>query len=509
MQRAGGTFADEAMAESTQDVNDGFSLGPFYTHDDVSTIVGTDRWIGTERFTIEQKGKLRNIDSATASMINPATSITEQLDIASTDGNIAMIRRLKSAMPFTKILGWVLDEKNAYRWIPIKPEQRRYAVICVYDKARSSIAYFVMIGHPFGMRSAVYNYNRRSLILNTILRKEFDVLSSFYYDDKFAFEPEGACDSSYLAAVLLRKWVGTIFNQKKMTMGTNPIILGVHYNLDDQLVSITEERKKSILSSIQDILQSGRLGSGQAGKLKGKLSFASMQLWGKVGRAFLRCLSERQYSSAPIDSINVAIGLALREWTWLTISGTPRPIQCVSDSPADVVIFTDEYFPNPMLGETGQARVGGVIFDRCRSKPMVFSLPITDSMMSNWIQRKTQISMIELFAPVLAMEFLSTSIVGRSALFLIDSESVEGALIKGYSAMSDICELVGIFWRMADIRSVTIYVDRVSTDANIADGPSRNDPRFWFTVHDLGWHVFDTWIPDYLGSDSSFKGLGS
>ena len=38
---------------------------------------------------------------------------------------------------------------------------------------------------------------------------------------------------------------------------------------------------------------------------------------------------------------------------------------------------------------------------------------------------------------------------GRLVLLFIDSELVEAALIKGYSATEDVCELVGIFWELA------------------------------------------------------------
>ena len=508
LRRAGGEHAQATMDDSMKDVKAGFAIGPYRSHDEVTAIVGTDRWIGTERFSIEQKGKIRNIDSATASMVNPATAITEHLDIASTDGNVALLRRLFHDFPDVPISGWVLDEKSAYRWIPIKPSQRRYAVISTYDPASKSIVYFVMIGHPFGMRSAVYNYNRRSLLLNSILRREFDVLSAFYYDDKFAFEPSDMINSSYLCAISMHMFLGAVFNFDKLTMGDSPQILGVLYDLRNRILSITDDRRAGILTTIEDIFNSGRLGSGLAAKFKGRLSFAAMQFWGKIGRAYLRCLSERQYTKSGNNDISPSIALCLREWTRITIAGRPKPILPISDQPADIVVFTDGFFPNSDLGESGISRVGGVIFDRSRLKPMVFTLPITTDMMRHWIPRKTQISMIEMFAPILAVEFLGDASLHKSILFFVDNESSEGALVKGYSAMEDICELTAIFWKLVMERSILAYVDRVSTDANIADGPSRDDPRFWKLVDELGWQILDTWTPDYLDPSRSFKGLG-
>ena len=37
--------------------------------------------------------------------------------------------------------------------------------------------------------------------------------------------------------------------------------------------------------------------------------------------------------------------------------------------------------------------------------------------------------------------------------------------MKGYSAREDVCELVGVFWKIALDLKVKLYVDRVPTDA--------------------------------------------
>lgn len=56
----------------------------------------------------------------------------------------------------------------------------------------------------------------------------------------------------------------------------------------------------------------------------------------------------------------------------------------------------------------------------------------------------------------------------------IDSESVEAALVKGYSCREDMCEIMSVFWDLAFGLGVRVFVDSVSTDANPADWPSRD-----------------------------------
>ena len=46
--------------------------------------------------------------------------------------------------------------------------------------------------------------------------------------------------------------------------------------------------------------------------------------------------------------------------------------------------------------------------------------------------------------------------------------------MKGYSSKEDLCELVEIFWELSLEYRINFFIDRVSTDANPADWPSRN-----------------------------------
>ena len=57
---------------------------------------------------------------------------------------------------------------------------------------------------------------------------------------------------------------------------------------------------------------------------------------------------------------------------------------------------------------------------------------------------------------------------------LVDSESALGAAVKGYSTREDISDLVTRLWDCINRHRIVVYFDRVSTDANIGDGPSRN-----------------------------------
>ena len=103
-----------------------------------------------------------------------------------------------------------------------------------------------------------------------------------------------------------------------------------------------------------------------------------------------------------------------------------------------------------------------------------FSTPVIKAIMERWTPRKTQIAQVELLAVVTAIKTWGPELEGKRTIVLVDSESALGAAIKGYSAKSDISELVSELWKTISMYGMIVYFDRISTDANISDGPSRN-----------------------------------
>ena len=97
------------------------------------------------------------------------------------------------------------------------------------DPTTKRIAFFVMIGHSFGLVSAVYNYNRRSLMFNSILMKEFLVIANFFYDDKFGFEPGETIESAAKSALFVHAVLGATIDPKKFQCSQDPVILGIEY----------------------------------------------------------------------------------------------------------------------------------------------------------------------------------------------------------------------------------------------------------------------------------------
>ena len=458
-----------------EDVEEGAAIGPFFEEPEVSEFVGDDHWIPTQRFEVVQKNKVRGVDSATSNGINMATVVMEKLELPSTVANVAVIKWLRSRLPDKPLRGWVLDEHRAYRQVPIAPDHRKWSVVALKDPSTGKVAFFVMVGHSFGLVSAVYNYNRRSAAITDVLRRVFSVAAFNFYDDKYGFEPEDTAASAFALAEKVHWWLGARFDQQKLQLCSDPtiLILGVTYDLEQYLLKIKKSREKELFDEISMILEHEELSSGQAGKLRGKLMFGASQLWGKIGRAFLRALSDRQYSRRTADTaLTPALLYSLYKWRTLVMHGPPRPIPSSGSRKTDVVIFTDGSAPSANPKDPATEMIGGVMFTR-EDSPKQFSSDVPKLIMQRWFPRKTQICMIELLAAVMAVQTFREEIRGKLVLLFIDSEPVEAALIKGYSAKEDVCELVGIFWELVLELRCSVYIDRVPTDSNPADNPSK------------------------------------
>ena len=164
----------------------------------------------------------------------------------------------------------------------------------------------------------------------------------------------------------------------------------------------------------------------------------------------------------------------------------------ITEKKADFVIFTDGSFPDEREDSLEYPWIGGVLFGVDRT-PLQFGARVPERLIKKWLPRKSQIAMVEMFAVVVALASFRDLITGSWILIFVDSEPVLGALVKGYSSKEDMCELTGVFWQLAlEIRALA-YLDRVSTDANPADPPSRNKMDVGTK---LGWKSVRAVFPD-------------
>ena len=74
--------------------------------------------------------------------------------------------------------------------------------------------------------------------------------------------------------------------------------------------------------------------------------------------------------------------------------------------------------------------------------------------------------MVEALAIPVATETFADLIFHRRAIWLIDSESALGGIVKGYSDREDISKAVTVFWDLVRKYNIDVYHDRTPADGS-------------------------------------------
>ena len=458
---------DELWQKSMDDVQLGTSLGPFDTEDEITNLLGTSGWTAMPRFPVEQAGKVRPVDdgSAGGSEANLFAHMTEKLAVPSIDQVISVARLLHRRLRGAPLAGWSVDEEKAFRQIAILPEDRKVAIIALCKPSTGKVSFFVMLGHPFGLTSSVFNYCRRSFALTSIVVRLFRMIAFGYYDDRFGITKAELASNEKMIVLEICTLLGVGTNDKSQE-GGRIVILGIVFDFDLGKITILEKRRKAVRDEIIEALKEDKLHPGKASKLKGKLLFISGHFKARHGRAHLRALAKRQYNTTNDHHINPPLKRALVAWLQIldTVSGTRSLFTSMRPTPSDLVLFTDGSHPDqrPWLPhDPSLCRVGWVSFRRggrgAGDKVDYSSMVVVPEIMQAWLPRQTQICMVELIAAVLAVDFWAQTFVGKHALLLVDNEAVESALIKGYSTKEDSGDLVAIFWGIVHRADLCLY----------------------------------------------------
>ena len=90
---------------------------------------------------------------------------------------------------------------------------------------------------------------------------------------------------------------------------------------------------------------------------------------------------------------------------------------------------------------------------------------------------------LEILACPLALSTWAETLAGRRVLLFVDNDAAAACLVRGYSPKADSSALVGSFWLLASRTRAEIYIDRVESKSNIADGPSRLDFSLLESLH--------------------------
>eukprot|EP00435_Cladocopium_sp_Y103_P058671 s40_g20.t1 len=466
-----------AICEKTQKEVRSGTMGPALTWEQVSAEY--DHFQVTPSFGLAQGSstdgtpKFRRIDDHTASGVNKAAHRLQKVPMTMVDYIGVMVKSLAGFC--SDIFMTTEDMKAAYRQIPLAPADVRFAITGVYNPHTGQVDLHEMYGQPFGAGHAVPNFCRTAEWISVCAQKLFISLLDHFFDDFFIIEPELTIQSALFCLRELFVSLGFSLDPEKSQPPSQVCaILGILFNTESlrqqRVIHLCAKppRVSNLLSMIDLVISTQRLSSALAASLVGKFGFLCSTLFGKVGRCCTGPLRRRQYSSSGYEGITKELQCALQLMKFFLLSSPARELALLDTPP--ILVYTDA---SDVPGRSPQRILGGVLFEPLTASLVYTAWEVPDGLVQKWLPKKSFMGQLELLAAPCAFETWAEHLQSREVILFTDNDSAAANLVKGYSPQVDSSSIVGEFWLLASRLRAHVYVDRVESKSNLADGPSR------------------------------------
>ena len=433
----------------------------------------------SRRFGVKQGQKTRCVDDFSASGVNSASQVSESpkphtLDVVG--GMLASVMTRQSEPTPWMIRGF--DLKNAYRQCAISPSSSEFSYIVVGDPSCEKLYAFKMRALPFGSVRSVHSFLRVANSLWSILSSLFLVINSNYFDDFVALASRPEADSVDHTVKTVLKLLGWVFAQdgpKAPPFAADARVLGVQINVEHMdkgeiKIDNTAARRAELAEVIRHVLNEAHLPRMEALRLRGRMQFASGQLFGRIAKRTLAIVTQHAYSAESAKLSPEAMA-SMQRFLAMIESDKPRLIS--KSSSRTWLVFTDaSHEPDsdrPLGG------IGAVLVDECGVKRRFFSEEVPQSLMEqiNVTRRKTLIFECEFLAIFMALYSWRDTLRGCKVLMYTDNDAVRDCVISCNTTSVNAVPILDACLEIESRLSLNLWIARVPTEANVADDPSR------------------------------------
>ena len=495
---------EECHAATIKEVALGYSAGPF-SYDAVCDKLQGKHIRALRRFPQYRYpgAPCRPCDHGGENGINDSFSSSEKLVTENSDFPLrcAIMFRERLPQPSSFRLS-TNDLKKAYRQMPSgHPE---VTVVAIWNPHLKVVEFFIIYGMPFGLAASVLQFNRPMESVTAVLRRLLGVPCAHYYDDIAAAGPGFSSKSDDQCVRDMCKLIGFILDPDKWggPNAKNPF-LGVLYDFSQAkkgviLIRIKPERRTKLAAMIHKAIDTQRLSGSDAASLRGKLFFACTQAFGRVGRAALQSLVQRQYSQlvtldAPlIDSLNFFASFIEHA------DAIPRAYYIDASALKTLLIWTDASW------ELGTGIMGMVIYVPETERYYYSYLKVPQWMVTKWTPKMQKIGQAEILAAIVPyMSLPAHLLANRNVIHFVDNTPALHSILKGYSKAPDSAWMVNIFHTLNARIQANVWWEHVDSKANCADMPSRLD--FDFMINTLKATFIYTVLDEYMWNRPMFQ----
>ena len=430
--------------------------------------------------------KLRAVDDETTAGVNPCCQPTEKLHCDAMDDFVCLILALCEDTGLSPDL-WKADIDSAYRRIPVSPEQRDLLwVTFMKDGEAFASRHNAM---PFGSVASVHAWNRIGAFLAQCARSLLRIPVFRYVDDYFSADrPKCAEHAMTCFARLVRAILGEdAISERKLQVGNPLDVLGLSVEVKDRTVSmhVMAEIPEHWACVLEEALANGRHPAGDAAKMAGRLNFATQQTFRRLGRAMVRPFYCQQYSPLAGGRIGPMLRLSMRWWSHVLRLCICERVRLDSKE-EPLKIFCDARGYPPRIA---------AVFVHGNDVWYTDWVP-PSSLIDPLMPRKdNQIMTQEILAIVIALHTFLPYLKSRRVIVYTDNAGGEGALRKGTTEAWDHNLLVHGVWLLAAKARIGLWVERVPTDDNISDDPSR---EAYALLESIGANWCEPVVPPHL-----------
>ncbi|CAE8608115.1 unnamed protein product [Polarella glacialis] len=377
------------------------------------------------------------------------------------------------------------DWPDAYRYTPMSPEDAYACIVVIFHPILKQPVFYLYFGLLFGLPLAVTPFNRWPKCCEALSRRLLMTLVSFYFDDATVQDWASSKGSGQLALRQTMTVLGTPFAEaKQQQMSSHSDFLGlehdlVHARAQEKVTFWVRERLQTkILDFIKKARADNRLASGVASKLYGCSNFFEQAVYGKIGRAGLNSVKDRQYDkllslTPAIEQAFEVLEAIMKERPVRTIHLTVAPVQ-------RFVVASDAALEIPRHGAGGYLEVWRPLkADEYRSG---FVVTIPEGVYDLWSAGVHRIAQLELLMVLVALVSNPNRFRGRRGVWFIDNTAALIAMVRGRSDSADLDRLALIIHAAMFALEVWIYFEWIETKSNRSDGISRD-------AENDKWHV--------------------
>ena len=432
------------------------------------------------RFGLQQGSKIRVIDNCSCCGLNGSVGLKEKFKLHTVDQLAAMISHsfslCKGSHP--KMLGRTYDLKAAYKQFPVCVADRNLLRIGVNEPGVEEPHIMGINVLPFGAVGSVAAFLRISVAIWCVGLKCLSLYWSAFYDDfsvvtrtELQKSTSWSCESLFTLLGMQYANSGSKcvpFSERFKMLG---LVMDLSRSDHKQIfLGHTKERSEELTGQIKSYLSSGKIGSKEAERLRGRLLFFESFTFGRLAGDAVKAIGRvacgnRQPMNFDQDVRNALEFLLLRVQSAKPIVVTPKLKECW-------LIFTD----GACEAESSKGSIGGVLITPHGECLKYFSSGVPAIVMDELMKHsKNPIHELEVLPVVISLWLWADFVKCAPLVHYIDNESSRMALIKGVGETSHAARFIKAYVNLESEHQVKTWFARVPSHSNVGDGPSRDD----------------------------------